>query len=149
MYRSWHSPKTPDELRIGRSRGHPVYYGDATLSSVLSAAKTHDASLVVIALDDPKESLNVVTAIHAQYPLLPVTARAYDFLHAEELEDAGATLAIPETAEASLQLGRASLFQLGLPDDLVEETMDSYRHDHYDLVRTELEEKMHDEQQKQ
>ena len=55
--------KDTDELRIGRSRGHPVYYGDATLSSVLSAAKTHDASLVVIALDDPKESLKVVMAI--------------------------------------------------------------------------------------
>lgn len=133
--------KDADQIRIGRSRGHPVYYGDPTLAPVLSGAKTHDARLVVVALDDPKESYGAVTAIRSYYPSVPIVARAYNFLHAAKLEDAGATLAIPDAAEASLQLGRASLFQLGLPDDVVEETMDSYRRDHYKLVRAGLEEK--------
>ena len=104
-----------------------MYYGNPTDFSVLAAAKTKDAKLVIVTLDDPKESLHAVMAIRYHYPKLPIAAHAYNLVHAAELEKSGAKIAIPETAEVSLQLGLASLLQLGLPDELADETVESYQ----------------------
>ena len=46
---------------------------------------------------------------------LPIIARARDTAHAAELYKAGATDAVPETLEASLQLSEAALVDLGVP----------------------------------
>ena len=46
-------------------------------------------------------------------------ARARDTAHAAELYKAGATDAVPETLESSLQLAEAALFDLGVPMGLV------------------------------
>jgi CPA2 family monovalent cation:H+ antiporter-2 len=45
---------------------------------------------------------------------LPIIARARDTAHAAELYRAGATDAVPETVESSLQLSEAVLVDLGV-----------------------------------
>jgi CPA2 family monovalent cation:H+ antiporter-2 len=47
-------------------------------------------------------------------PTLPIIARARDAGHAAELYRAGATDAVPEAMESSLQLSEALLVDLGL-----------------------------------
>ena len=47
-------------------------------------------------------------------PDLPIIARARDAAHAAELYRAGATDAVPETLESSLQLSEAVLVDLGV-----------------------------------
>jgi CPA2 family monovalent cation:H+ antiporter-2 len=47
-------------------------------------------------------------------PQLPIIARARDTAHAAELYKAGATDAVPETVESSLQLSEAVLVDLGV-----------------------------------
>jgi monovalent cation:H+ antiporter-2, CPA2 family len=47
-------------------------------------------------------------------PHLPIIARARDAAHAAELYKAGATDAVPETLESSLQLSEALLVDLGM-----------------------------------
>jgi CPA2 family monovalent cation:H+ antiporter-2 len=46
---------------------------------------------------------------------LPIIARARDARHAGRLYERGATNAVPETVEASLQLSEALLADIGLP----------------------------------
>ena len=48
-------------------------------------------------------------------PDLPIIVRARDADHAAELYRAGATDAVPETLESSLQLSEAVLVDLGVP----------------------------------
>ena len=47
-------------------------------------------------------------------PHVPVIARARDARHAAALYKAGASMAVPETLEASLQLSEAVLVDLGV-----------------------------------
>ena len=52
-------------------------------------------------------------------PDLTIVARARDARHAQRLYDLGATDAVPETVEASLQLSEAVLVEIGVPMGLV------------------------------
>jgi CPA2 family monovalent cation:H+ antiporter-2 len=52
--------------------------------------------------------------LHAAHPQVPIIARARDSLNAAELYRAGASTAVPEALEASLQLSEAALVDLGV-----------------------------------
>ena len=57
----------------------------------------------------------LVRKLRGQYPDLPIIARARDPGHAAALYRAGASHAVPETLESSLQLSEAVLVDLGVP----------------------------------
>ena len=60
----------------------------------------------------------VVRLAHEIRGDLTIVARARDADHATELYELGATDAIPETIEASLQLAETVLVDIGVPDGL-------------------------------
>jgi CPA2 family monovalent cation:H+ antiporter-2 len=65
-------------------------------------------------MDDPVLSVRVTKKVRAWCPGLTIVARARDAAHAAELYRAGATDAVPETLESSLQLSEAVLVDLGM-----------------------------------
>ena len=73
----------------------------------------------------------LVRKLRARYPDLPILARARDAKHAAALYRAGATTAVPETLESSLQLSEAVLVDVGVPMGYViasiHEKRDEYR----------------------
>ena len=72
-----------------------------------------------------------MTVARALRPDLTIVARARDARHAHRLYELGATDAVPETMEASLQLSEAVLVEIGVPMGLViasiHERRDEYR----------------------
>lgn len=58
---------------------------------------------------------HIVKRVRAWIPDLTIVARARDPDHAARLYKAGATDAVPETLESSLQLSEAMLVDLGVP----------------------------------
>jgi CPA2 family monovalent cation:H+ antiporter-2 len=65
-------------------------------------------------MDDPVQAVRMVKKVRAWCPELTIVARARDPEHAAELYKAGATDAVPETLESSLQLSEAVLVDLGM-----------------------------------
>ena len=59
-------------------------------------------------------AVRLTRKVRACYPELPIIARARDPEHAAELYRAGASDAVPETLESSLQLSEAVLVDLGV-----------------------------------
>jgi CPA2 family monovalent cation:H+ antiporter-2 len=57
--------------------------------------------------------------------------RARDLQHSAELREAGATAVVPETIEASLQLGAIVLAQLDVPPGEIAAAMEALRTDDY------------------
>lgn len=100
-----------------RRKGVPVYFGDTSRVDVLKRAGIETASAVVVTMDDPKAAENIVRAVRRDGHKVPIIARARDQEHAERLFTLGADEVIPETVEASLQLGEVMLRGLGLPQD--------------------------------
>ena len=104
----------PRLVRRERDAGGPVYYGDATRHDFLEKCGLGNARGLVVTLNDPRVAEAVVEAARAERADLTVVARARDAEHARRLYELGATDAVPETIEASLQLSEAALVDMGV-----------------------------------
>jgi CPA2 family monovalent cation:H+ antiporter-2 len=106
--------RDPDRVARQRRRGKPIYYGDMTRTELLRHLELDTARALVVTLDDPPVAEALVAAARAARPSLLIVARARDAEHAARLYHAGATDAVPETIEASLQLAEAALVDVGI-----------------------------------
>ena len=105
----------PDEVQRYRRAGKAVVYGDARRPELLDKLKLDQARAVVLTIDDMRMLDLLVRRIRASHPDLCIVVRARDAEHAGTLYGAGATDAVPETVESSLQLAEAVLVDLGVP----------------------------------
>ena len=64
-------------------------------------------------MDEPVVAARIVKTTRQRFPDLPIIVRARDVAHAAELYRAGASHAVPEQLESSLQLSEAVLVDLG------------------------------------
>jgi CPA2 family monovalent cation:H+ antiporter-2 len=94
--------------------GYNVVFGDAAHTGALTRMGADCATAVILTMDEPIMAQRLVRKLHTQYPELPIIARARDASHAATLYRAGASHAVPETLEASLQLSEAVLVDLGV-----------------------------------
>ena len=116
-----------------RKTGEPVFYGDATHPDVLRLMGVENASALVITLDKPLAAARMARTIHGKWPLLPLYMRARDRRHAAQLTRFGATRAVPETAESSLQLARSVLREVGIPISAANQIIEKVREADYAL----------------
>ena len=98
-----------------RDEGHDVYFGDVKQIEFLRRCGIGTARALVLTMDAPKAATEVVSIARAERADLQIIVRARDADHAGELYRLGATDAVPETVEASLQLGEAVLVDVGVP----------------------------------
>ncbi|WP_339829128.1 monovalent cation:proton antiporter-2 (CPA2) family protein [uncultured Parvibaculum sp.] len=107
-------------VAAARAAGLPVFYGDAARLEMLNRAHIDRAQAVVVTMDAPAAAEKIVREIRQAWPDIPVYVRARDGAHAARLNAAGATMAVPETIEASLQLAGRVLSGLGASDEVVQ-----------------------------
>jgi monovalent cation:H+ antiporter-2, CPA2 family len=115
-----------------RRDGHDVYYGDATDPNFLEVCGLSRAAGVIVTIHTHDLIDDIVEHVRAARPDIMIVARARDAVHASHLYALGATDAVPETIEASLQLSEAALVELGVPTGPViasiHEKRDEIRH---------------------
>lgn len=105
----------PDEVQRFRRAGKPVIYGDARRPELVDRLRLDHARAVVLTIDDMRMLDLLIRRIRASHPDLCIVVRARDAEHAGTLYALGATDAVPETVESSLQLAEAVLVDLGVP----------------------------------
>jgi CPA2 family monovalent cation:H+ antiporter-2 len=104
----------PDEVARLRLAGRSVVYGDARRPELLGQLGLDTARAVVLTIDAAHSLETLVKLIRERHPHLIVVVRARDSEHAGHLYNLGATEAVPETVESSLQLAEAVLVDLGI-----------------------------------
>ena len=105
----------PDQIELLRRFGFRVFYGDATRADLLEAAGAGKAKLLINAIDDIEDSLELADIVRERFPNLRMIARARNVTHYLELRERGVEVIERETFEAALSLGRRALEQLGRP----------------------------------
>ncbi len=110
-----------DARLVARARndGLNIFWGDASRPDFLRKCGIMGAKAVVVTMDAPAAVEKVVEAARAQRQDLTIVARARDAGHAAHLYEIGATDAVPETIEASLQLAEVLLVDIGVPTGFV------------------------------
>ena len=108
-------------------QGLPVYFGNASRAELLRRVHAHEAPAIVLTMDHPQSALHAVRDIRREFPDIALFARARDEQQARLLKLAGATVVVPETLEASLQLSAFVLAALGLEQLEVDGIVDEER----------------------
>jgi CPA2 family monovalent cation:H+ antiporter-2 len=103
-----------DTVVACRREGIRILFGDVARGEFLDRLNLGHASALVLTMDDPVLSVRLIRKVRGWCPDLTIIARARDAAHAAELYRAGASDAVPETLESSLQLSEAVLVDLGM-----------------------------------
>jgi CPA2 family monovalent cation:H+ antiporter-2 len=103
-----------DIIAAARRDGYNAAFGNASRIEVLDRMGLDRAPAAILTMDEPILAQRLTRKLRAAYPDLPIIARARDGEHAALLYQAGASVAVPETLEASLQLSEAVLVDLGV-----------------------------------
>lgn len=120
----------PTTVARARREGETVYFGDAADHDFLKVCGLMEATGVVLTINSRETIDAIVEQIRALRPDVLIVSRAKDALHASHLYQMGATDAVPETIESSLQLSEAALVGLGIPTGRAIAAIHEYR-DHF------------------
>lgn len=117
----------PAIVSEAQAAGLPVRFGDASRVEVLQAARVSQATALVITIGDARHTELLTVRMREAAPHVPLFVRARDRQQAERLAGSGATVAVPETVEASLQLAARVLEGCGLNEDAIQQRIQSER----------------------
>jgi len=96
-----------------RRFGNKVYFGDASRLELLEAAKTGEAKLFVLAIDDVEASVRTARMVRKHFPNLTILARARNRVHHFRLRDLGVKSIYRETLPSSLEVAHQALLRIG------------------------------------
>jgi glutathione-regulated potassium-efflux system ancillary protein KefC len=102
-----------EQVEAVRRFGWPVFYGDATRLDLLRTAGADKARVMVLAIDDIEQSVEVAKLVREHFPRMTIVARARNVTHYYELRNLGVELIERETLDAALMSGRSVLELLG------------------------------------
>jgi CPA2 family monovalent cation:H+ antiporter-2 len=121
-------------VALARAEGRRAYFGDPLVPQFLEKLHVQDARALVLTINNVAAVDAIAKAARAIAPDLTIVARARDDTHASHLYEIGVSDAVPETFEASLQLGEAVLVDVGVPMGLVIASV----HERRDVARKSL-----------
>jgi CPA2 family monovalent cation:H+ antiporter-2 len=110
-----------------RADGWPVWFGNAARPELLRRVHADEAPAIVLTMDQPLAALQAVHGIRREFPHVALFARSRDEKHARDLRLAGASVVVPETLEASLQLSSFVLGAMGLEERTIDAIVDRER----------------------
>ena len=102
-----------EQVAFLRKFGFRVHYGDATRLDLLRLAGAETARVLVIAIDDVEQSLQLAEVARQHFPQLTLVARARNVQHYYALRDRGVALIERETLDSALMSARSVLTSLG------------------------------------
>lgn len=111
-----------------------VYYGDATRLDLLKTAGAATARILVIAIDDIAQSVEIAELAREHFPQLTVVARARNLQHYYQLGEAGVRHIERETFDAALMSARSVLELTGMEPHAARRQAMRFRRHNIDVV---------------
>ncbi|TNG00210.1 MAG: potassium transporter KefC, partial [Gammaproteobacteria bacterium] len=117
-----------------RAKGHPVFYGDVRKPEILKAVGASDAKAIIVTLNDINATEEVVASLRETYPQIKIYARGHNLEQCRKLRKLGAFGVVSENIEASLELARMVMTNVGLSEKKGEAILRDFRHTYYSQV---------------
>ncbi|MBT6079307.1 MAG: potassium transporter KefC [Gammaproteobacteria bacterium] len=121
-----------------RSKGAPVYYGDAHNPELLKAAGVKEATAIIVTINSPKSTEELVAYLRSEYPQTKLYARGHSIEQCITLRKMGVTDAVSENIEASLELARMALEDTDLEEKESKMVVEAYRRRYHSEMRGEV-----------
>jgi CPA2 family monovalent cation:H+ antiporter-2 len=126
----------PDAVRSGREAGEPIIYGDANNPHILEMLHVYRARVAVVAISDHEASLGVVSNIREICNTVHIIVRCKTVSQSEELIQIGASEAISEQFETSIEVFARALNQFLVNEDDIDGYVELIRKDTFDTIRS-------------
>ncbi|MBF7729368.1 glutathione-regulated potassium-efflux system protein KefC [Pseudomonas sp. N040] len=123
-------------IEAARRFGYQVFYGDATRLDLLRTAGAGQARVLVVAVDKPAQSLEIVELAREHFPQATIVARAFDAPHWHKLRDRGVQLLQRELYESSLLSAHSVLELLGHSKAAAEQTIRQFREHNLQMLES-------------
>lgn len=128
----------PRRIRLARSFGSEVFYGDATKIDVLTAAGADEAKAIFYTINDREGARQAVERVKQRFPNTLALFSTYDRFSELELREVGAEHVKRETQDSAVDLARTGLKLLG-EESVVDELIEEYRKQDQELLRLQIE----------
>ncbi|WP_042722295.1 monovalent cation:proton antiporter-2 (CPA2) family protein [Flavobacterium sp. B17] len=103
-----------DRVKLLRSYGFKVYYGDATKIPTLRAAGIEDAEILVLCLDDPDDNKFIADVVRENYPNVKIFVRAKNRIDAYNYLNNGINNIYRETLGTAVDMAVDVLHETGM-----------------------------------
>ncbi|WEK69404.1 MAG: monovalent cation:proton antiporter-2 (CPA2) family protein [Candidatus Chryseobacterium colombiense] len=103
-----------DRVKLLRSYGFKVYYGDATRIPILRAAGIEDAEILVLCLDDPDDNKFIAELVREHYPNVKIFVRAKNRIDAYSYLNNGIDNIYRETLGTAVDMAVDVLHETGM-----------------------------------
>jgi monovalent cation:H+ antiporter-2, CPA2 family len=103
-----------DRVKLLRSYGFKVYYGDATRIPTLRAAGIEDAEILVLCLDDPDDNKFIADLVREHYPKVRIFVRAKNRIDAYDYLNNGIENIYRETLGTAVDMAVDVLHETGM-----------------------------------
>jgi monovalent cation:proton antiporter-2 (CPA2) family protein len=110
-----------------RKQGSTIFFGDVCKPEILKAAGASGARVIIVTLNDPEATEQVVSSLRKVYPDKSIYARGHNLSQSQQLRRLGATGVVSENIEASVELARMALRDIGLEEGVRETILDDFR----------------------
>ena len=117
----------PSIVEKERLNGHPVYYGDVLKPELLVAAGVNNAEVIIVTLNDPTAAETVVASLRKSHPDTTIYVRGHSIDQCRELKRLGASGAVSENIEASLELARMTLGTVRFDEEKKNTILNNFR----------------------
>ncbi len=119
--------KDAGQVEVVRRFGTKVYYGNPARPDLLRAAGAARAKLLVVAISDMEQALEIVGVARRNFPRLTIMARARNRRHVHLLMDNGVEAIVRETLHSSLKLSELVLEAVGVSQDEARRAVEIFR----------------------
>lgn len=118
-------------VESGRAEGHPVFYGDVLNTEVLKSVGAGSARVIIVTLNDPEAAEHLVASLRTAHPGVKIFVRGHSLTHCLELREIGATGAVSEYVEVSIELARMALKNVGVSKQERNAVLGGFRQKYY------------------
>ncbi len=125
-----------DIVRKASLAGEPIIFGDARNSHILDHVRIFKARVAVVAVADHDDALVIVSQIREICKTVHIVIRAKTIAQSEELLMGGATEAISEEFEASVEVFARMLNQFLVSNDDIDQYIETIRDETYSSIHS-------------
>jgi CPA2 family monovalent cation:H+ antiporter-2 len=124
-----------DTVKRERAKGEPIFFGDAVHEEVLRHAGIEEATVVVIAINDPAATRGITESIRRLTKKAHLIIRTRYLTEMQALYDLGADEVIPEEFETSVEIFSRVLSKYLIPKGEIDQIVVQLRSDGYEMFR--------------
>lgn len=121
-------------VEAGREEGLPVFFGDVRNPEVLKSVGASKAQVILVTLNDPEASEHLVASLRVAHPGIKIFVRGHSLTQCLELRGLGATGAVSEYVEVSIELARMALNNVGVSEQEQKTVLEGFRRRYYSEI---------------